>query len=271
MTTTTTSDVYYDPYDVDINADPYPTFRRLRDEAPIYHNERYDVWALVPPRRRRQGAGQLADLLQLPRRHPRDHPVGHGAAARRGDVRGPAEAHDAPRPHVPGVHARADERARGRRCASSVAAASTRSSGSERFDFVAELGEACRCGSSACSSGSPKPTRSTVREKSDAILRTEAGQPMRSSRTPSPTATVRRVRRLARRPPVRRPDDRPAERRVRGRGRHDADPHPRRGPHLHAGAGRRRERDDGPAHRLAGEGAGDHPDQRRGSCGRTGR
>ena len=38
--------VYFDPYDVDINADPYPTYRRLREEAPIYHNERYDFWAL---------------------------------------------------------------------------------------------------------------------------------------------------------------------------------------------------------------------------------
>ncbi|MBV8966900.1 MAG: cytochrome P450 [Mycobacteriaceae bacterium] len=38
--------VYYDPYDVEITADPYPTFTRLRDEAPIYYNERYDFWAL---------------------------------------------------------------------------------------------------------------------------------------------------------------------------------------------------------------------------------
>ena len=44
--TTNDSSVSYDPFDVDINADPYPTFRRLRDEAPIYHNERYDFWAL---------------------------------------------------------------------------------------------------------------------------------------------------------------------------------------------------------------------------------
>jgi cytochrome P450 len=46
MTTTSEAAVYYDPYDVDINADPYPTYRRLRDEAPIYYNDRYDVWAL---------------------------------------------------------------------------------------------------------------------------------------------------------------------------------------------------------------------------------
>jgi cytochrome P450 len=38
--------VYYDPYDVDIDVDPYPTYRRLRDEAPVYHNERLDFWGL---------------------------------------------------------------------------------------------------------------------------------------------------------------------------------------------------------------------------------
>ncbi|WP_166905019.1 cytochrome P450 [Mycobacterium sp. DL440] len=38
--------VYYDPYDIGIVADPYPVYARLRDEAPIYYNERYDFWAL---------------------------------------------------------------------------------------------------------------------------------------------------------------------------------------------------------------------------------
>ena len=40
------ADVYYDPYDVAINADPYPVFRRLREEAPIYYNEPHDFYAL---------------------------------------------------------------------------------------------------------------------------------------------------------------------------------------------------------------------------------
>jgi len=35
MATTTGTGVYYDPYDVGINADPYPVFRRLREEAPL--------------------------------------------------------------------------------------------------------------------------------------------------------------------------------------------------------------------------------------------
>ena len=46
MSVTTGSDVYYDPYDVDIYADPYPAFRRLREEAPLYYNEQYDFYAL---------------------------------------------------------------------------------------------------------------------------------------------------------------------------------------------------------------------------------
>ena len=41
-----TGAVYYDPYDFEIDADPYPVWRRLRDEAPLYYNERYDFWAL---------------------------------------------------------------------------------------------------------------------------------------------------------------------------------------------------------------------------------
>ena len=44
--TTTAADVYYDPYDFEIDTDPYPTFRRLRDERPLYYNEKYDFYAL---------------------------------------------------------------------------------------------------------------------------------------------------------------------------------------------------------------------------------
>jgi cytochrome P450 len=46
MTATDTAEVYFDPYDLEINADPYPAYERLREEAPAYHNERYDFWAL---------------------------------------------------------------------------------------------------------------------------------------------------------------------------------------------------------------------------------
>ncbi len=46
MTLSAGSEVYYDPYDFDIDTDPYPVWRRLRDEAPLYYNEKYDFFAL---------------------------------------------------------------------------------------------------------------------------------------------------------------------------------------------------------------------------------
>jgi cytochrome P450 len=37
---------YWDPYNADQRKVPYETWRRLRDEAPVYHNEKYGFWAL---------------------------------------------------------------------------------------------------------------------------------------------------------------------------------------------------------------------------------
>jgi cytochrome P450 len=35
-----------DPYDYDFHEDPYPYYKRLRDEAPLYRNEKLGFWAL---------------------------------------------------------------------------------------------------------------------------------------------------------------------------------------------------------------------------------
>jgi cytochrome P450 len=40
------TDVYYDMYDRDIYASPYETYRRLRNDAPLYYNEKYDFYAV---------------------------------------------------------------------------------------------------------------------------------------------------------------------------------------------------------------------------------
>lgn len=42
----TDEDIYYDPYDFDIDLDPYPVWKRMRDEAPLYYNAKYDFYAL---------------------------------------------------------------------------------------------------------------------------------------------------------------------------------------------------------------------------------
>lgn len=36
----------FDPYDYDFHEDPYPLYRRLRDEAPVFHAERDDLWVV---------------------------------------------------------------------------------------------------------------------------------------------------------------------------------------------------------------------------------
>ena len=46
MTTNTEGAVYWDPYRPDFWSNPYPVFRRLREEAPLYYNEQYDFYAI---------------------------------------------------------------------------------------------------------------------------------------------------------------------------------------------------------------------------------
>jgi cytochrome P450 len=40
------SDLYYDPFDFEIDDDPFPVYRRLREEAPVYRNEKFGFYAL---------------------------------------------------------------------------------------------------------------------------------------------------------------------------------------------------------------------------------
>src|SRR6478735_2278140 len=42
----TATDINWDPLDEDIDDDPHPVWRRMRDEAPLYRNDHYDFWAL---------------------------------------------------------------------------------------------------------------------------------------------------------------------------------------------------------------------------------
>jgi cytochrome P450 len=46
MTASSETDLYYDPFDTELDKDPYPLWRRLREEAPLYYNEKHDFFAL---------------------------------------------------------------------------------------------------------------------------------------------------------------------------------------------------------------------------------
>lgn len=43
---TISDEVVYNPYSYEIHEDPYPTYARLREEAPLYHNPDVGFWAL---------------------------------------------------------------------------------------------------------------------------------------------------------------------------------------------------------------------------------
>jgi cytochrome P450 len=38
--------LYYDPYSVELNMNPFPVFARIREEAPLYYNDTHDFYAL---------------------------------------------------------------------------------------------------------------------------------------------------------------------------------------------------------------------------------
>jgi cytochrome P450 len=40
------SELYWDPIDPALRDDPYPLWKRLRDDAPAYYNQKYDFWTL---------------------------------------------------------------------------------------------------------------------------------------------------------------------------------------------------------------------------------
>jgi cytochrome P450 len=42
----TTAQLHYDPFDTEIQDDPYPVYRRLRDEAPVFRAETSNTWVL---------------------------------------------------------------------------------------------------------------------------------------------------------------------------------------------------------------------------------
>jgi cytochrome P450 len=73
MAGTSAVELYYDPFDSDIDDNPYPVWKRMREEAPLYYNEKYNFYALsrfVDVSRElpnwetyRSGRGTTADIL----------------------------------------------------------------------------------------------------------------------------------------------------------------------------------------------------------------
>src|SRR3954453_5350648 len=68
------TDLSYDPYTAINDADPYPLYKRMRDEAPLYYNEEYDFYAvsryedcergLVDAKKYISGKGGILELIK---------------------------------------------------------------------------------------------------------------------------------------------------------------------------------------------------------------
>jgi cytochrome P450 len=177
MTTTAASAVYYDPYDVEINRDPYPAFRRLRDEAPLYHNDRHDFYALsrfadVEAGLKDQvaftsGRGAILELIQNPIELPpgiivfEDPPI-HTVHRRLLSRVFTPKKMNALEPQVRAF------------CARSLDPLV----GSDGFDFVKDLGAQMPMRVIGMLLGIPEADQEAVRDRTDRGLQTEPGQKM---------------------------------------------------------------------------------------------
>jgi cytochrome P450 len=179
MRTSTKRDVYYDPYDVEINADPYPVFRRLREEAPLYRNDSHDFYAvsryadvergLVDRETYISSRGAVLELIKANMEMPRgtlifeDPPVHTVQRALLSRVFTPKKM-NALEPRVREF------------CARSLDPLV----GAGRFDFVRDLGAQMPMRVIGMLLGIPEADQEAVRDRVDASLRTEPGKPMQT-------------------------------------------------------------------------------------------
>lgn len=177
MTVTEVNDIRYDPYDVELLADPYPTFRRLREESPLYYNEQYDFYALsrfqdvsralVDTGTFSSARGMILEVIkaniEIPPgiivfEDPPVHDIHRKLLARMFTPRKIAELEDKIRAFCA-------------QCLDPVV-------GTGRFDFIADLGAQMPMRVIGMLVGIPEDDQERVRERSNASLLTEAGQPM---------------------------------------------------------------------------------------------
>ena len=180
MSTTDAVAAYYDPYDVAINSDPYPAFRALRSEAPLYYNDVHDFWALsrfedIDRALRNHetfisGRGGILEMikagLEMPPgilifEDPPTHTVHRRILSRVFTPKRMAELEPKVREFCAG-------------CLDPFV-------GEEDFDFIAHLGAQVPMKTISMLLGIPERDQELVRDRVDRNLRTEAGQPMEVS------------------------------------------------------------------------------------------
>ncbi len=177
---TTTTDVHYDPYDRSIDDDPYPVYRRLRDEAPLYYNEEYDFYAVS-----RFHDVQRAFLDR------ETYSSARGAVLEfiKADIEFPSGVVIFEDPPIHSVHrgllSRVFTPKKVQELEPKIRAFCNRALdplvGSERFDFVVDLGSQLPMRTIGMLLGVPESAQEQARDRAVASLSTDPGKPMEVS------------------------------------------------------------------------------------------
>ena len=177
MTVSAASDVYFDPYDVEINANPYPAFARLRAESPLYYNEQYDFYAL----------SRFADVNKALVDHE-TFSSARGAIVEliKANIEIPSGALIFEDPPIHDIHRKLLARMFTPRKINALepkirqycANALDPLVGTGRFDFVIDLGAVMPMQVISALLGIPEGDQEKIRDHANAQMRTEAGKPM---------------------------------------------------------------------------------------------
>ena len=134
------SAVHYDPYDVDIDDDPYPTWTPAPGRGPAVPQRRARLLGAEPVGRRETRAARLGDVSLRTGDGSRDRQGRCRDPTRDPALRGSADPRRAPSAALAGVHAAAHARPRTARAQLLRPARSTRSLGRDEFDIIGEFG-----------------------------------------------------------------------------------------------------------------------------------
>lgn len=178
MTISAANGVYFDPYDVEFNADPYPMFRRLREEAPLYYNESHDFYAvsryedvnrgLVDQKTFSSGRGVILELIKSNIEIPpgtivfEDPPI-----------------HDIHRKLLARMFTPRKINALEPKIREFCARSLDPLVDTGRFDFVADLGAQMPMRTISLLVGIPEEDQEAIRDHANAQIHTEAGKPMK--------------------------------------------------------------------------------------------
>ncbi len=178
------SDLSYDPYSAINDLDPYPLYKRLRDEAPLYYNEEYDFYAmtryadcergLVDAKRFISGKGGILELIKADIEFPPGTLIFEDPPA-----------HDVHRSLLSRVFTPKRVSALEPKIREFCAHSLDPVVGEQEFDLIAQLGAQMPMKVMGMLFGIPEDGQTAMRDMADRNLRVKAGEAMQVTDNPT--------------------------------------------------------------------------------------